>query len=278
LQQQPFPPQTTVRRPSESFDSIELPILRKLTLGSAAPPVESRKTVSDIPVIQPTRKNEPKMFTSTTVLNQPSTAQNPPYPLASYTVPNVPIERVQSGYLQPNLSAHQPTMPMNHPYDHQAYLHQQQQQNNSPLPNLSQPRSYQPMQAYQTQQKFHSLQGPTVLGTTQYRTEVYGGGGQPAMQMPVQYNMNPPMHGHLQQQPYYHQPQSQTQLPSLQSLQGAAVRPIHGAAENATGDKYSIFKYVDPNAPQLLGQLPQTQHPPPQNQPSGYPYGQGWQQ
>lgn len=274
LQQQPLKPQTTtVRRPSESFDFIELPVLQKLTLGSAAPSTEPRKTVNDIPVIQPTRSNEPKTFTSTTVVNQPSAVQIPPNPLASYTIPNVSIQHVQSGYLQPTIPAHQP----NQPYDHQAYLHQQQQQHNSRLPNLIQPKSYQPIQQpYQTQQQFHNLQGPTILGTTQYRTEVYGGGGQPAMQVPMQYNMHPHMQSHPQQQQYYHQSQPQAQLPSLQSLQGGTMRPNQGTAGNVTGDKYSIFKYVDPNAPQLLGQVPPAQPPP--NQSSSYPYGQGWQQ
>jgi hypothetical protein len=81
---------------------------------------------------------------------------------------------------------------------------------------------------------------PIPLGTTQMRTEYYGfNPGQPVQQqLPTGYVLPQP----------FQPPQAPQSIP-IQPL--PRVQPAQPAS-GAVGDKYSIFRYVDPSTPQVL--------------------------
>ncbi len=235
------PTKTPVRRPTEIFAHLETPMIQALkikdinvrsVLEPVIQPVKVQpKTIKDIPAIQPIAKNNPQptMLTSTTVLSQ---SMIPPNPLASY------MHQQSPQMAPPQQQAYQQFYPMTgygqqypsvQPPPQQPVM--QQHSYAGGLPNLSQPRPYMPPQVQPVQQTYHSVhQQPSmqypVLGTTQVRTEYYG----QAMQQPASV--------------------------------GYMVQPQRAAPQAPTGgDKYSIFRYVDPTAPQVLNTAP----PPPQN-------------
>lgn len=261
LAMKPKPVAPVERRPSEAFAQIEMPYLAHMQPAqmqqNMLQPVRA-KSIKDIPAMQPAPKNGqvPTMLSSTTVISAPS--QLPPNPLASYlaTSPPQPQFNGQMGYAQ-----------------------QPQQMNQSPamLPNLAQPRAYVPPQPQPTQQRVYQVQtgGPMqyqqypVLNTTQVRTEYYG--TQQPQQMPqmpqMQYapmmaQQQPMMQSHQQNPQYQQQQQYQyaqqgyanPQQAALAGLQNLHLQAPATGPKAAAGDKYSIFRYVDPAAPQVLPQ------------------------
>lgn len=290
--QQAMEPKALPRRASEAFAQIELPMMHSLTLEPqqqqpAYLQPQPARTVRDLPTMEPLRKDEPRqtMFTSTTMVS--SAPQNAAHALAGYApAPQMPVQAAYAQAPPPQASRNQQNMQ----YAQQQYaqMHAQQPQQQQPtahyaLPNLSQAQPYMPPPQQPIHQQYHTMQqGPgtqplpmaggfPVLNTTQYRTEFYGynANGQP------HHGQQPPMHpampmAHAYQAHPTHQAH-QAQAPAAQQHHPAAMPAAGGPG---AGDKYSIFRYVDPSAPQVLHQAPPpggTGYPP------NAPHGTGWQ-
>lgn len=102
-----------------------------------------------------------------------------------------------------------------------------------------------------------SQQPYPVLGTTIQRTEYYG--QPPTRPPPIQAAMPYPQMNHQHVQPAYQQPPP---MPYIQQPQYYQSPPPHLQQQQqqqqpqVNADRYSIFKYVDPSASQVLGPPP----------------------
>lgn len=237
------PPPAPARRASEVFAELDM---NRLTLqaGAVATPVyqqpiqmpvqhapmqvQQASTMRDIPAMQPTRKDgvKPTVFSNTTILQTPT----------QYAAPQYASTYAPSGGMLPNLAPKQPYMPPA-PQPTQQRMYNVQM---APSPNMA---AYVPV----------ANAAPIPLGTTQMRTEYYGyNGGQQQQPMSVQYMSPAPSVAMPPQQQYGQPQQAYVQQPYGQQYQlPQPVNPPQG--QKATvGDKYSIFRYVDPSQPQVL--------------------------
>jgi hypothetical protein len=278
LAMKPKPVAPVARRPSEAFDQIEMPALQHYAqpVQQFAPPIHHvpmqqsvqparAKSIKDIPAMQPVPKNGPvpTVLSSTTVISGPSTL--PPNPLSAYLATSPPQQASYGQYGQPQ------SVP--------------QMTSASPalLPNLAQPRAYVAPQPQLTQQRVYQVQtGPSmqqipaaqqgyqmpqqhypVLNTTQVRTEYYG--TQQPQHMPAPYapmmsqqSSMHPQYQHYAPGQYANQRaapgQYENQQAALAGLQNLHLQAPAPKSNAAVGDKYSIFRYVDPSAPQVLPQ------------------------